>query len=87
MEHFEKRAWIAGWPPEQCLYQLKAHLSQTAMQALRTLLVKDKQKYDVVVVAFKKRFRPVDIEELCGIEFHQLVQQEQSIGVRSSKTS
>ena len=38
---------------------------------------KDRQKYDLAVVALKKRFRPVDIEELRGIEFHQLVQQEQ----------
>jgi hypothetical protein len=79
MEHFEERARIAGWPPDQCLYQLKAHLSQTAMQAFRMLPEKDRQKYDLAVVALKKRFRPVDIEELRGIEFHRLVQQEQSI--------
>ena len=73
MEHFDERARIAGWSPDQCLYQLKAYSSQTALQAFRMLPEKDCQKYDLAVVALKKIFRPVDIEELRGIEFHQLV--------------
>ena len=40
MEHFEERA--RGWPPDQCLYQLKAHLSKTAKQAFRMLPEKDR---------------------------------------------
>ena len=78
LESFEDRARVAGWSPEQSLYQFKSHLSKTALQAFRFLLKKDKSEYELAVAAMKKRFTSVDIEELHGVEFHSLVQENQS---------
>jgi hypothetical protein len=36
-------------------------------------------KYAEAVAALKSRFKPVDIEELRGMEFHQLMQGEESV--------
>ena len=39
----------------------------------------DKTSYTAAVEALKKRFQPVDIEELRSLEFHQLMQEQQSV--------
>lgn len=36
-ESFEDRAKVAGWSLEQSLYQLKCHLTRTALKAFRLL--------------------------------------------------
>ena len=36
--------------------------------------VEERKSYDLEIKALKKRFRPIDIEELRGIEFHQKMQ-------------
>ena len=77
LESFEDRARVAGWSPEQSLYQFKSHLSKIALQAFRFLPKKDKSGYELAVAAMKKRFTSVDIE-LHGVEFHSLVQENQS---------
>ena len=79
IEHFEERAKLAGWTEEQCVYQLKVHLEKTALQAFRMLPDGDKTSYTAAVEALKKRFQPVDIEELRSLEFHQLMQEQQSV--------
>ena len=38
-----------------------------------------KASYSETVEALRKWFKPVDIEELCGIEFYQMVQDSQSV--------
>ena len=38
-----------------------------------------KASYSATMDALKSRFKPVDIEELRGIKFHQLVQKHQSV--------
>ena len=48
----------------------------------------EKSKYGSIVSALKKRFRSLDIEELRGLEFHQLMQDNQTVeevGVRLQK--
>ena len=78
LESFEDRSKVAGWSPEQSLYQLKCHLSKTALQAFRLFSKEEKASYALVLVAMKKRFTSVDIEELRGMEFHSLMQESQS---------
>ena len=80
IEQFEERAkLVVGWTEEQCIYQLKAHLEKTALHAFRMLPEGDKGSYTTAVEALKKRFHPVDIEELRSLEFHQLMQEQQSV--------
>ena len=79
IEQFEERAKLAGWTEEQRVYQLKAHLEKTALQAFRMLPEGDKGSYTTAVEALKKQFHPVDIEELRSLEFHQLMQEQQSV--------
>ena len=79
IEQFEERAKLAGWTEEQRVYQLKAHLEKTALQAFLMLPEGDKGSYTTAVEALKKRFHPVDIEELRSLEFHQLMQEQQSV--------
>ena len=38
-----------------------------------------KDEYEKLVVALQKRFRSLDIEELRGLEFHQLMQEQGSV--------
>ena len=78
LESFEDRARVAGWSSEQSLYQLKCHLAKTALQAFRVLSKEEKLDYKRAVAAMKKRFTCVDIEELRGMAFHSLVQEQQS---------
>ena len=39
----------------------------------------DRKSFDKVVAHLKKRFRPIDIAELSGLEFHQKSQGEDSV--------
>ena len=75
VEQFAERARVAGWSEQQKLFQLTVHLEKTAEHTVRMLPMEEKDSYDRVVVALKKRFSSVDIEELRGLEFHQLMQE------------
>ena len=79
IEQFEERARVAGWSDPQKLFQLKAHLEKMAEHTVRMLPTEEKTSYDKVVLALKKRFSSIDIEELRGLEFHQLMQAKQSV--------
>ena len=76
VDHFTERSKLSKWSPEQ---QLKAHLTSKAKQAFMMLSPQEKSCYQLAVEALKKRFHPVDIEELRGLEFHQLTQKDQSV--------
>jgi len=78
IERFEEREKIACWSPEQKLYQLKLHLDGTAREVFRMLPESDRDSLDRAVAALK-RFKPVDIEELRGLEFHYHMQGSQMI--------
>ena len=54
-------------------------VDQFEERASRLLPEEVKASYSPTVSALKSRFKPVDIEELRGMEFHQLVQREQSV--------
>ena len=58
------------------LCQLKAHLEKTAQQVLEMMATDEKATYNKAV---QQRFKPVDIEELRGLEFHQLMQEQQTV--------
>lgn len=79
VEQFEERARVAGWSDDQKLFQLKAHLEKTAEHTVRMLPEAEKSSYTRVIVALQKRFCSLDIEELRGLEFHQLMQDKQSV--------
>ena len=79
LKSFEERAYVARWTAEQKLCQLKAHLKKTALQMFRLLSEDERSTYDKAIKALRKRFKPIDIEELRGIEFNQEMQQEESI--------
>ena len=71
IEQFEEHADLAGWSEEHRKYCLKIYLSKTAFQAYHLLRESVKAGYSGTVEALRKCFKPVDIEELRGIEFHQ----------------
>ena len=79
VEQFEERARLARWSEDLRRYHLKMKLSKTAFQTYRLLPEDVKGSYSATVAAFRAKFKPVDIEELRGMEFHQLVQKNQSI--------
>ena len=80
IEQFEEeRARVAGWSDPQKLFKLKAYLEKMAEHTVRMLPTEEKTSYDKVVLALKKRFSSIDIEELRGLEFHQLMQAKQSV--------
>ena len=70
---------MAGWSDPQKLFQLKAHLEKMTEHTVHMLPTEGKTSYDKVVLALKKRFSSIDIEELRGLEFHQLMQAKQSV--------
>lgn len=78
-ELFEERAQFAGWKPEQKLYRLKVHLDKTAQQIVKMMPDDERKSFDKVVDHLKKRFRPIDIAELRGLEFHQKSQGDDSV--------
>ena len=45
---------MAGWSPEQSLYQFKCHLSKTALQAFRLFSKEDRANYALALAAMKK---------------------------------
>ena len=78
LEQFEERGRLAGWTDEQQLCQLKAHLESTALQVFRMLTSEGGSNYAKATEALRKRFKPVAIKDLRGMEFHQLMQDSQS---------
>ena len=78
-ELFEERALFAGWKPERKLYRLEVHLANTAQKIVKMTPDYDRKSFDKVVAHLKKRFRPIDITELRGLEFHQKSQGEDSV--------
>ena len=79
LELLEERAHLAGWTEQHKLYQLKVHLESNALQFFRILPKETQKAYSEAVSQLKKRFSPVDIEELRGIEFHQKMQSTETI--------
>ena len=79
LERFDERAHLAEWSDEVKLYQLKVHLDKTALHVFRMFPTDDKSSYKKASDALRKRFRPVDIEELRGLEFHRKVQEDESV--------
>ena len=79
IEQFEEGARIVGWSEEHRKYHLRMLLDKAAFQTYRLLPDSVKASYSETVEALRKRFKPVDIEELRGIEFHQMVQGSQSV--------
>jgi len=79
IDQFEERARLAGWTDDLRSYHLKMRLSKNAFQTYRLLPEDVKASYSATVRALKSKFKPIDIEELRGMEFHQLAQKGQSI--------
>ena len=79
LEQFDDRAKAANWNENQKLFQLKSHLEKTAAHVLRMMLSEERVKYTSVVSTLRKRIQSLDIEELKGLEFHQLIQDKQSV--------
>ena len=79
VKQFEERAWVAGWSDSQKLFQLKAHQEKMAEHTVRMLPEEEKSSYTRVILALQKRFCSLDIEELRGLEFHQLMQDKHSV--------
>lgn len=78
-ERFCKRAQYAGWTPDEQLYQLKLHLAKTALDVFWMLPDSDSRNVKSALTALKKHFKPADIEELRGLEFHHRTQGDESI--------
>ena len=49
---------------------LKQHLTKTASKVLDLLPSSTRSSYTDLVAALRARFKPIDIEELSGLEFH-----------------
>ena len=83
IEQFQKRARLAGESDDLRCYHLKMRLRKTVFHTYRLLPEDVKASYRATVSVLRSKFRPVDIEKLRGMEFHQLVQKNQSgvIGV------
>ena len=79
LERFEERASLADWTDEQRFHQFKFHLSQSALHVFRLLSESERGTYASAVKALKKRFKPIDIEELRSLEFHQKMQDQESV--------
>ena len=73
-ERSEERSQVAGWTRKQKLCQLKLHLDCTVSDVFRMLPEEDSKHFDKALAALRKRFKPSDIEELRGLEFHHRVQ-------------
>ena len=79
LDRFEERAVLLAWSDQQKVYQLRSHLAKTALQVFELLTPDQRASYSEAVAALRDRFKPVDIEELRGLEFHQLMQTEESV--------
>ena len=58
---------------------MKMSLDKTAFQTYKLLPDNVKSSYSATAEALKKRFKPVDREELRGMDFHGLTQTKQSV--------
>lgn len=76
LERFVERGQLVGWTDEVKLCQLKLHLEGMALHAFRMFSKEDRSTFKLAAEALRKRFRPVDIEELRGLEFHRKTQAE-----------
>ena len=74
LEQFVERGQLAGWTDEVKLCLLKLHLEGMALHAFRMFPKEDRSTFELAAEALRKRFRPVDIEELRGLEFHRKTQ-------------
>ena len=79
LKQFKERAKLVGWSEDHKKYHLKMLLDKNAFQAYCLLPGTVTASYKDTVEALQKRFKPVDIEELRGLEFHQLTQVKQSV--------
>jgi len=79
LEQFEERGRVAGWTPTQQLHQLKLLLEKTALRVFRMLPDDDRGSYEKVTEALHNRFKPMDIEELFGLDFHHRMQSDETI--------
>ena len=55
------------------------HLEKIAFHTFCMLPKENKESYSAVKEALRKRFQPVDIEELRGAEFYQIIQKDDSV--------
>ena len=77
LQRFDERAHPAEWSDEIKLYQLKVHLNKTALHVFRIFSTEEKSSScKNAADSLRKRFHPVDIKELRGLEFHRNVQDE-----------
>lgn len=79
LERFEDQATAASWTEAQNLFQLESHLVKTALHIVHMMPKAGKEQYATVVSTLKKWLRSLDIAELKGLEFHQLMQDRQSV--------
>ena len=79
LKRFEERAKLAAWTDEQKFGQLKLHLGGYALRVFDVLEPRSRSIYAQAVDSMKSRFRSLDIPELCGLDFHQMTQKEESI--------
>ncbi len=76
LDRFEERATMLSWTDELKCYHIKQYLAGTALQVLPPA---KRSNYGQLIEALKDRFKPIDIEELRGLEFLQLTQKNQSV--------
>ena len=79
VEKFRERARFADWSPEDQLFQLKLNLDKTARDVFRMLPRPKCNNIESAIAALSNRFKPRDIEELQGLEFHHKAQGDESI--------
>jgi hypothetical protein len=76
LERFKEQASLACWTDEQRFHQFKFHLDKSALHVFRLL---PESERGAAVAALKKRFKPIDIEKLWSLEFHQKMQDQESV--------
>ena len=76
---FRERAKFAGWSAADQLYQLELHLDKTAIDVFHMLPDSESKDIESAITALGKRFKPGDIAELRGLQFHHRTQGEESI--------
>ena len=65
-----ERGQLAGWTDKVKLCQLKLHLEEMALQAFCMFPKENRSTFKLATDALRKRFCPVDIEELRSLELH-----------------
>ena len=79
IQKFREGAKFAGWSAANQLYQLELHLDKTALDVFHMLPDSESKDTEDAITALGMRFKPTDIEELCGLQFHHLSQGDESI--------